>query len=143
MPGVNPRQFYEHLLLTMPDGIEKIVLRLLSFHVGLYQAIQKKDLIDACARSGNDLHERQLRLVIVRLRKAGVPVCASSGESGYYLASSLEEYMEFRGREYVKKIMDMRDTVNAMDTQIRQLFSDDYQIYKQQQTAAAGQPRLF
>jgi hypothetical protein len=80
--------------------------------------------------------------VIVRLRKAGVPICASSSDSGYYLAANLAEYQEFRDREYKKKIADMRETMFAMDKAIKAMFPDEYAAYKQAEAAAAGQPAL-
>lgn len=81
-----PAQYYESLIADMPVGAERVVLRILSHHIGLANAAEKAYLLNACATAGAVFsNERQLRLTIVKLRKAGVPVCASSGESGYYL----------------------------------------------------------
>ena len=141
---IEPRTYYQKLLLTMPSGAERTVLNILYSHIGLADAIQKPELITGCQQHGTKFSdERQLRLTIVKLRKAGVPVCASSGESGYFLASSLDEYAEFRDREYVKKIVDMRETVTAMDEQIKQMFPADYDNYRKQKAMAAGQPQLL
>jgi hypothetical protein len=152
---IEPRAYYQKLLLTMPSGADRTVLTVLYNHIGLENAIAKNpetdpnkpsrpNLLESCERHGTKFSdERQLRLTIVKLRKEGVPVCASSGESGYFLASSLEEYREFRGREYVKKIIDMRETVNAMDAQIKEMFPADYAAYRQQKAVAAGQPLLL
>lgn len=141
---MKPRDYYESLIAGMPVGAERAVLRALSFHVGLADAISKDDLLDACRETGTPFsNERQLRLTIVKLRKAGIPVCASSGESGYYLAATLEEYREFRGREYVKKIIDMRETVTAMDGSIASMFPNEYQEYQREKAARAGQPALL
>lgn len=140
----NPRAYYEKLLADMPTGAERAVLRVLSFHVGLDEAIQKPDLITECAKIGTHFKdERQVRKVIVDLRKKGIPICASSGESGYFLAATLEEYREFRGREYVSKIVDMKATVSAMDAHVKQMFATEYQQYQAQKAAAAGQPSLL
>jgi hypothetical protein len=149
MPGperisMKPREYYESLLSSMPMGAERIVLRVLSFHIGLKCAIQKPDLISESAKHGAHFsNERQVRLTIVDLRKQGVPVCASSGESGYYLAGTLEEYKEFRGREYVKKIVDMRETVTAMDDHVKQMFPGEYEAHLKAKAEAAGQPSLI
>lgn len=141
---MNPREYYDHLLATLPQGGEKVILQILRWHIGLEMAIQKPELIEACKHAGADFKdERQLRLKIVELRKAGIPICASSGESGYFLASSLEEYREFRGREYIKKIIDMRETVDAMDGQIKAIFPAEYQEYQRQKAERAGQPALL
>jgi hypothetical protein len=141
---MRPRDRYDRLIASMPASAERVVLRVLSYHIGLERAIQKPNLITECAKGGCVYsNERQLRLTIVALRKAGVPVCASSGESGYYLAGSLAEYQEFRGREYVKKILDMRETVAAMDAAVREMFASEYQDYKRCQAERTGQPALL
>jgi hypothetical protein len=140
----SPRNYYDHLISEMPAGAERAVLRVLSFHIGLGQAIQKDTLISESAKHGAHFsNERQVRLTIVDLRKQGIPICASSGESGYYLAGTLEEYKEFRGREYVKKIVDMRETVSAMDNHVKRMFAGEYAEYKRQQSEQAGQPSLI
>jgi methylthioribose-1-phosphate isomerase len=128
----------------MPAGAERTVLRVLSYHIGLKNAIQKPDLMSECAKAGAHFKdERQVRKAIVDLRKRGVPACSSSGDSGYFLAASLAEYQEFRGREYVKKITDMKNTVLAMDEQARQMFAAEYREYKRAQAERAGQPMLL
>jgi hypothetical protein len=140
----SPRDYYDRLITEMPAGAERSVLRVLSYHIGLTNAIQKPELIGECAKTGAHFSdERQVRLVIVKLRKSGVPICSSSGESGYFIAENLSEYMEFRGREYVKKIVDMKETVTAMDGTAKQIFSGEYAEYQKAKAEAAGQPSLI
>jgi hypothetical protein len=144
MPRQSPREYYDRLIADLPAGAERSVLRVLSYHISLDHAIQKPDLISECAKLGTHFKdERQVRKVIVDLRKKGIPICASSGESGYYLAANLTEYQEFRGREYVKKIQDMTITVKAMDNAAREMFQVEYAEYKRQQSEQAGQPSLI
>ncbi len=141
---MNTRAYYESLIAEMPFGAERIVLRVLSFRVGLANAIQKADLIAECARAGVIFKaERQVRKTIVDLRKRGIPICSSSGESGYYLAANLAEYQEFAGREYLSKIADMRETVKAMNDSVRSMFPIEYAQYQAEKAAAAGQPSLL
>jgi hypothetical protein len=141
---MNPKSYYEHQVATLPAGAERAVYRVLSYHVGLEQAIQKPDLQVACMALGTKFSdERQLRLTIVKLRKAGVPVCSSSGDSGYFLAGSMEEYREFRNREYAKKITDMRETMGAMDKSVREMFADEYETFRRERAERAGQPALI
>ncbi|MDI6770123.1 MAG: hypothetical protein QMD04_10680 [Anaerolineales bacterium] len=138
------RDYYDQLITSMPFGAERIVLRVLSFRVGLKHAIQKADLIIECAKAGIVFKdERQVRKTIVDLRKRGIPICSSSGESGYYLAANLAEYREFVGREYIKKITDMRETVKAMNDSIRIMFPGEYAQYQADKADAAGQPQLL
>lgn len=138
------RDYYESLIASMPVSAERAVLRVLSFRIGLANAIQKADLIAECAKAGTVFKdERQARKTIVDLRKRGIPICSSSGESGYYLAANLAEYREFVGREYLKKISDMRETVTAMNDSIRTMFPREYAQYQAEKAAAAGQPQLL
>lgn len=140
---MKPREYYENLIEKMPAGAERAVFRVLSHHIGLANAIQKADAIAGCAKLGTHFQdERQFRLIVVKLRKHKIPVCASSGESGYYLAANLEEYREFRGREYVKKIIDMHETVNAMDETIKSMFAAEYAAYQKAKAEKAGQLSL-
>ena len=141
---MNPKANYERLINDMPAGADRTVLRVMSYHQGQDNAIQKLDSMAECAKLRARMSdERQIRLVIVKLRKQGIPICSSSGESGYFLAATLAEYMEFRAREYVKKITDMRETVTAMDGTARAMFPAEYAEHKRQQAEAAGQPQLL
>lgn len=141
---MRPREFYEQLIRDMPAGAERVVLRALSFHIGAGQAASKDALLAASAAAGAAFsNERQLRLTIVKLRKAGIPVCASSGDSGYFLASGYEEYREFRGREYIKKINDMRETVTAMDGSAKSMFPSEYEDFQRSRAEQSGQPAML
>jgi hypothetical protein len=138
---MNPREYYDKLISEMPFGAERAIARIISYRVGIENAIQKDALIEECNRVGIDFKsERQVRKNIVDLRKKGYPICSSSGESGYYFPSSLGEYQEFRAREYVKKIKDMAETTRAMDDAIKRMFSTEYEKYKFDRS---GQPALF
>ncbi len=126
----------------MPAGRKRAVIRVLTDRVG--ETISKVAAMDECAKLGVMFSdERQFRLTVVELRKEGWPICSSSTDSGYFLASTLAEYQEFRAREYLKKIMDMRSTVFAMDETARAMFPAEYAEYKRQQAEAAGQPQLL
>lgn len=118
-----PRQFYEKEILGMPAGVERAALRLLTYHVGKENAAGKPELLAQLARTGFPVSERQLRAAIVNLRKEGKLICSSSGEGGYYLAASIEEYNEFALVEYRAKIADMAETIRAMDEGARSLFN--------------------
>lgn len=134
---MNPREYYDKLIDGLPAGAERAVARIISYHIGLENAIKKDELIEECKRVGIHFSdERQARAVIVSLRKMGYLICSSSGNSGYFIAQSLSEYQEFRTREYIKKIKDMAETTRAMDTASQQIFSIEI-------NAASGQPALF
>jgi hypothetical protein len=115
MQSLTPRQFYDTLIANMPHGIERAMLRILSFHVGKDHAIDKPTLMSELKNSGFHTNERQARSTIVDLRKHGHLICSSSGEGGYFIAQSQDEYDEFAQVEYRSKIIDMSETLRAMD----------------------------
>lgn len=140
---MKPREYYEKLIASLPVGRERAVLRVMTWHVGQAQAVRRDEIARAAEKMGVRFSdERQVRLAIVELRKRGVPICSSSGDAGYYLPATLDEYREFRAREYVKKIVDMRETVAAMDNQVRSMFPADYARYLRGR-GAAEQPSLW
>jgi len=122
MNNYTPKQFYDLLISNMPHGIERAMLRVLSYHMGKENAISKPDLMLELKRLGFRTSERQARACIVELRKHGHLIASSSGEGGYFLCSSMEEYNEFAQVEYKSKIVDMSQTLAAMDEGARDLF---------------------
>ncbi len=110
-----PRVKYDELIADMPAGLDRSVLRVLSWHVGLAQTISKLQMLADLAAMGFVVEDRQLRRQIQMLRKEGHLICASSGAGGYYLADSLDEYAAFADSEYRSKIVDMSTTLAAMD----------------------------
>lgn len=118
-----PRQIYDGLLTSMPAGVERSTLRVLSFHVGQKNAITRPDLLAALSTSGFTVGDRQMRVTITDLRKAGHLICSSSGDGGYYIAETVDEYREFARVEYESKITDMAETLRAMDEGARKVFA--------------------
>jgi hypothetical protein len=155
MPPRSPKARFDQLIADIPAGSERAVIRVLTFHFGLKNSIAKElgndpqkqkrpNLMDECALMGSRFSdERQLRSTIVKLRKAGYPICSSSGDGGYFLPSDLGEYREFRGREYISKIIDMRETVDRMDAFVKLMFPDEYEQYQREKSERAGQPALI
>lgn len=63
--------------------------------------------------------EREVRMAIVDLRKAGVPIVSTSRTRGYWRARSDADYARLRG-EYMARVIDIMETVRNMDAK-RQL----------------------
>lgn len=63
--------------------------------------------------------EREVRMAIVDLRKAGVPIVSTSRTRGYWRARSDADYARLRG-EYMARVKDIMETVRNMDAK-RQL----------------------
>lgn len=120
---------YERLIKEMPVGLERAILRVLSSHDSRNRPIGRKDLVVAVHQLGARVHERQLREKIKELRRQGHLICSAPGEDGgYFLASSWQEYHDFKQTEYLAKILDMQKTLNAMDRSADQTFGDSPQL---------------
>jgi predicted transcriptional regulator len=119
---------YQKIVDKMPPGIERGTLRIISYHIGKPRAIGSNALVAALSSLGIHTNERQVRIVIRDLRRAGHLICSVPGDNGgYYLASNRVEYDEFRQAEYQAKISDMQETMTAMDKAARQAFGIGYQ----------------
>jgi hypothetical protein len=134
----SPKEIYEAEIRELEPGIKRAVLRVMSAHIGKGKTVSKSDLLADVRRLGfgGDLaattFERKVRLAIVELRKEGHLICSSSGDGGYYVASTWQEYDEFARVEYREKITDMAETLRAMDNAAAQTIGP-----------ASAQGRLF
>lgn len=134
------RDIYEEIIRQIEPGMERAVLRVVSMHVGAENAISREQLADAVAQLGFGLGlstttlDRKIRMTIAVLRKRGILICASSGESGYYIARDQDEYEAFAEKEYRSRIIDMSKTLQAMDQAAEQRFG---------KRPPAGQEALF
>ncbi len=119
---------YEAEIESMPAGLDRAVLRVVSG----YQAalpIGRVRMVYNVGLAGFHVSERQVREAIKGLRRQGHLICSTPGENGgYYMASTLEEYREFRKNEYAAKIADMAETMQAMDAAARAQFGDGFQL---------------
>ena len=96
-------------------GLDRAVLRVLSFRVGRGEAISRGDLVRMVGQHGFSVHERALRLCIQMLRKSGQPICSTGGEDGgYWLAASWEELNEYLEREVHARAMDLLEQEKAL-----------------------------
>ncbi len=118
---------YEQIIRDMPAGVDRTVLRILSFHRGELRLIERTDLlIEVQSQSGmENVDDRQMRDAIHELRNLGVRVCHNERRAtkpngkieiifGYYLASSEAEYNEFR-LKYGSYARTIWQTIKAMD----------------------------
>lgn len=131
--GKTPRQIYEEEILATDPGLARAVLSVIKFYTGKQNAIEKPALISELNKLGfgkgvkYSTFERQIRRAIVAHRKAGILICASSGDAGYYLAKDRGEYNEFREVELNAKIIDLAETMHAMDAGARAMFGETHQ----------------
>lgn len=133
MVNVSPRQFYEELISQMPHGLERALLRVLSYHIGKDKAISKPDLLADLARMGFRVHERQARKAIEELRNNGHLIGASSGDGGYYIIANEDEYNDYVAEE-TSRATKILERLRAQDAQAKKVFS---------RTSAVAQASLF
>ena len=123
--------FYDDEIKQMEPGLERAALRVLAFHIGKEQTIKRLDLVEDLRSLGFGANlapvtsDRHMRAAVAELRKLGHLVCSSSGDGGYYLARDLAEYAEFAQVEYRSKIIDMAETLRAMDQAAAKRFGGD------------------
>lgn len=117
------RAVYETMVSGMPAGLDRAVLRVLASRIGRDRAVGRKELTALVGRLGFHAHERQVRETIKQLRRDGHLICSAAGEDGgYYMAKDRQEYNEFRQAEFAAKIVDMNETLRAMDAAAERQF---------------------
>lgn len=119
---------YEEMIQNMPAGLDRAILRIVNFHRGKAAAIGGEELTRQVGMSGFHIDQRTVREMIKELRRAGHLICSTPGQAGgYYLATDLAEYWEFRKQEYQAKIIDMSETMSAMDKAADEQFGQGVQ----------------
>lgn len=109
--GVNISKMVDDL----PAGLDRAMLKVLSYHVGRSLAISRGELVIALKSHGFDIHERAMRAAINQLRKDGHPICSTGGdEGGYWLGESFLEVKEYIDHELNSRISDLAETKAGM-----------------------------
>lgn len=99
----------------LPAGLERAMLRVLSFHQGRERAIGRGALVTELRRLGFAVSEREARLQINLLRKAGQPICSTGGpDGGYWLAAGWDELQAYIEQELHSRAMDLLEQEKAL-----------------------------
>jgi len=105
----------DEMIHEMPAGLDRAILRVLSFHQGRDQAIGRGKLVGELARLGFYVHERVMRACINELRKQGQLICSTGGDGGgYYLPANWSELDEYIRRELHPRAMDLLEQEQAL-----------------------------
>ncbi|HML40375.1 MAG TPA: hypothetical protein PKD23_06815 [Bellilinea sp.] len=122
------KTYYDQMIETMPAGLERAVLRVLSFHTGCENRIGRQELVLALRALGFSQQDRHIREAIKRLRRKGFLVCSLVEDGGgYYLAKDRSEYEAFKRSELRAKRDDIDETLKAMDAGAEERFGNAYQ----------------
>ena len=109
--GIDVKQ----MIADLPHGLDRAILRVLSYHVGRENAISRQDLLEAVASHGFIVQDRQLRLAINEQKKQGVMICSTGGvNGGYWLAANWSELQEYIDRELHSRAMDLLEQEQAL-----------------------------
>ena len=99
----------------LPAGLDRAILRILSFHQGAGNAISRFALEMQCAQHGFPESDRRIRAAINLLRKQGHHSCSMGGENGgYYMATNRRELDDYIEREPQARINDFSEQIKAM-----------------------------
>ena len=105
----------ENMAERILPGLNAAILSILSHHIGRNNAISRGGLCLELDRAGFNVHERLMRLAISQLRKRGNMIGSAPGnDGGYYMIADQDEFDEFARTEYRAKILDMQETLTAM-----------------------------
>jgi hypothetical protein len=105
----------EEVIKNLPAGLDRTILRVLSFHKGRNKAIGGENLLAEIRRHGFKIDRRVMRAQISQLRKHGHLIGSAPGsDGGYWLCSDAEDFNKFVDKEYLAKIADMQETLSAM-----------------------------
>jgi hypothetical protein len=107
----------EEMIDNLPPGLDREVSRILDFHVGRENSISRDQfLYELRDHMGfRDTDEREFRISINQLRKAGLWICSTGGiNGGYWLAKDHDELNDWINREPLARIKDLQDQVNRM-----------------------------
>lgn len=116
------------------DGqLDGHVMQAFTRHVGKGNPIGRWELVAwifgpaaAVPQDDNNVHDRQIRESIARLRRSGALICNLGDGRGMYLASNYEEYAEFRAY-YGSAAFEKLEIIRALDHAAREQFEDALQ----------------
>ncbi len=103
--------------IDYPTGLEREVLRVLSYRQGRDKALSRSMLLECVLRGAGCAHvtDRQLRAAINQLRKDGHLICSTGGEDGgYWTPAAYDELEEYLNREVYARISDLSEQAQAM-----------------------------
>lgn len=107
----------DKLLAELPPGLEREVLTILAKCVGRDKALVKGGILYHVRKKHTLIKttERQIRLVVNKLRKSGVMICSTGGiDGGYWIAKDRQELEEFLDHEIRTRINDLREQELAL-----------------------------
>ena len=117
---------YYQILSSLPIGLERAVLGILSKRVGVQNAVKKGELTALLSDVGFKVKdERHIRLVISKLRKDGVLI-GSTNTDGYWMIADMKEFALVKA-ELLSRVKDIVETTDIMEKSAKAQFGDGWQ----------------
>jgi hypothetical protein len=107
----------DEIIDELPAGLDRAILRILSFREGRDQAISRAELVQELLAVGYDYRrdDRPVRACINLLRKAGHMICSAGGRSGgYWMAADWSELSEYLEQEVRARRIDLAEQDRAL-----------------------------
>ena len=114
---ITPSSYYETLLATVDDGMERCVFWALANRIG--EVVTREDLVrivhgvEPMQNLADDPRDRKNRECIRRLRAKDFPIVSSSSDAGYTLKDD--------EAEIEKAIANLQSKINAMQDSVNHL----------------------
>ena len=112
------------------DQLDAEVLFWLKQHRGKSNPIGRWELVVRIFGLGSDhprtddnMHDREIRWSVERLRKSGALICDMGDGAGRFLPETVEEYRAFRAK-FRSRAFAIIDTIHEMDKAAEQEFPD-------------------
>lgn len=109
--------------IKVSEGLYKIIKITLDVAIGKDKAVMRDSLLEISRGMPmlRNVDDRQVRAAIEQLREEGFPICNMEGGDGYFTASDMKEYQDFR-KKYGSHAITIFKRVKAMDSTIEKKF---------------------
>lgn len=102
---MKPSEFYDNLLRSITDELERKVFFALTHRIG--RLVTRAELIEAVfglevgtgAELAGSVRDRKIRVCIAKLRERSIPIVSSSGEAGYELCDDPDRINQYIAEE--------------------------------------------
>lgn len=105
--------------IRVPEGLYHIIKVTLDGALGKDKAVLRERLLEISRGMPllRNVDDRLVRAAIELLREEGFPICNMEGGDGYFLASNMQEYQDFRTK-YGSHAITIFKRVKAMDATV-------------------------
>jgi hypothetical protein len=105
----------DQMINELPHGVERCLLRVLSFHVGREKSIGRFELLKQLKSHGFSINERVMRELIHNLNIRDQLIGSTGGKGGgYWICESWDDFLEYDTAETMSRLSSLAHKHNAM-----------------------------